>query len=114
MSGKKVLMLVGDFVEDYEVMVPYQILTYVIFRFFAGTSRLIMGALMCSCVGHKVDVVCPKRKAGEKVKTAVHDFEGDQTYTYVSPLQHARHSEMDCFPTLSTVETGRSPDTSSL
>ncbi|ELR19528.1 peptidase C56, PfpI, putative [Acanthamoeba castellanii str. Neff] len=60
MSGKKLLMLVGDFVEDYEAMVPYQLLT---------------------CVGHTVDVACPKRKAGEKVKTAVHDFEGDQTYT---------------------------------
>jgi len=38
----------------------------------------------CRCVGHTVDVACPKRKAGEKVKTAVHDFEGDQTYTYAT------------------------------
>jgi len=60
MGTKKILMLVGDFVEDYEVMVPFQILTM---------------------VGHTVDSVCPDKKAGETVRTAVHDFEGDQTYT---------------------------------
>jgi protease I len=60
MSVKKILMLVGDFVEDYEVMVPFQML------------------LM---VGHTVHAVCPGKKAGEKVRTAVHDFEGDQTYS---------------------------------
>jgi deglycase len=60
MAAKKILMLVGDFVEDYEVMVPFQ--------------ALLM-------VGHTVHAVCPNKKAGEKVKTAVHDFEGDQTYT---------------------------------
>jgi protease I len=58
--GKKILMLVGDFVEDYEVMVPFQAL---------------------QMVGHEVHAVCPNKKAGEMVKTAVHDFEGDQTYT---------------------------------
>lgn len=58
--SKKILMLVGDFVEDYEVMVPYQAL---------------------QIAGHQVDAVCPEKKAGEKVRTAVHDFEGDQTYT---------------------------------
>ncbi len=57
---KKILMLVGDFVEDYEVMVPYQAL---------------------QIAGHRVDAVCPEKKSGEKVRTAVHDFEGDQTYT---------------------------------
>ncbi|CAN5431529.1 DJ-1/PfpI family protein [soil metagenome] len=56
----KILQLVGDFVEDYEAMVPYQML------------------LM---VGHSVDTVCPGKKSGDKVKTAIHDFEGDQTYT---------------------------------
>jgi len=56
----KILQLVGDFVEDYEAMVPYQML------------------LM---VGHEIDTVCPGKKSGEKVKTAIHDFEGDQTYT---------------------------------
>lgn len=60
MAAKRILMLVGDFVEDYEVMVPFQML------------------LM---VGHDVHAVCPGKKAGDKVKTAVHDFEGDQTYT---------------------------------
>jgi len=60
MSGKQVLMLVGDFVEDYEAMVPYQML------------------LM---VGHQVATVCPGKSAGESVRTAIHDFEGDQTYS---------------------------------
>jgi protease I len=53
-------MLVGDFVEDYECMVPFQAL---------------------QMVGHTVHAVCPDKKAGETVRTAVHDFEGDQTYT---------------------------------
>ncbi|MGD2125276.1 MAG: DJ-1/PfpI family protein [Desulfobacteraceae bacterium] len=60
MSAKKILMLVGDFVEDYEVMVPFQAL---------------------HMVGHTVHAVCPGKKAGEQVRTAVHDFEGDQTYS---------------------------------
>ena len=60
MSAKKILMIVGDFVEDYEAMVPFQILTM---------------------VGHTVHTVCPGKKAGESVRTAVHDFEGDQTYS---------------------------------
>ncbi|KAB2888782.1 MAG: DJ-1/PfpI family protein [Desulfobulbaceae bacterium] len=60
MAKKKILMLVGDFVEDYEAMVPLQML------------------LM---VGHTVDTVCPGKKAGQSVKTAIHDFEGDQTYS---------------------------------
>ena len=58
--GKKLLMLVGDFGEDYEIMVPFQAL---------------------QMVGHEVHAVCPDREAGETVKTAIHDFEGDQTYT---------------------------------
>ena len=60
MAGKKILMLVGDYVEDYEVMVPFQAL---------------------QMVGHMVDAVCPGKKAGETVRTAIHDFEGDQTYS---------------------------------
>jgi protease I len=60
MAAKKILMLVGDFVEDYEVMVPFQ--------------ALLM-------VGHEVHAVCPGKKAGDIVRTAVHDFEGDQTYS---------------------------------
>lgn len=60
MTGKKILMIVGDFVEDYEVMVPFQCLL---------------------AVGHHVDAVCPDKNAGDSVATAIHDFEGDQTYT---------------------------------
>jgi protease I len=60
MAAKKILMLVGDFVEDYEVMVPFQ--------------ALLM-------VGHTVHAVCPGKAAGERVRTAIHDFEGDQTYS---------------------------------
>jgi len=58
--AKNILMLVGDFVEDYEVMVPFQ--------------ALLM-------VGHTVHTVCPNKRAGETIRTAVHDFEGDQTYS---------------------------------
>lgn len=60
MAGKRILMLVGDYVEDYEVMVPFQAL---------------------QMVGHAVEAVCPGKKAGETVRTAIHDFEGDQTYS---------------------------------
>ena len=60
MAAKKILMIVGDFVEDYEVMVPFQAL---------------------QAVGHTVHAVCPEKRAGESVRTAVHDFEGDQTYS---------------------------------
>jgi protease I len=60
MSKKSILMLVGDYVEDYEVMVPFQ--------------ALLM-------VGHTVHAVCPGKKSGEVVRTAIHDFEGDQTYS---------------------------------
>jgi protease I len=60
MAVKKILMLVGDYVEDYEAMVPYQMLVM---------------------VGHQVDTVCPGKRAGDTVRTAVHDFEGDQTYS---------------------------------
>ena len=58
--SKKILMLVGDYVEDYEVMVPFQALTM---------------------LGYQVDAVCPDKKAGEFVRTSIHDFEGDQTYS---------------------------------
>lgn len=60
MGTKKILMLVGDYVEDYEVMVPFQAL---------------------QMVGHQVHAVCPGKKAGEYIRTAIHDFEGDQTYS---------------------------------
>jgi len=57
--SQQILMIVGDFGEDYELMVPYQTL---------------------EAVGHDVDTVCPDMEAGETVKTAIHDFRGDQTY----------------------------------
>ncbi len=60
MGAKSILMIVGDYVEDYEVMVPFQAL---------------------QMVGHTVHVVCPDKKEGEQVRTAIHDFEGDQTYS---------------------------------
>jgi protease I len=58
--SKKIMMLVGDYAEDYETMVPFQAL---------------------QMVGHTVDAVCPGKQAGEKIRTAIHDFEGDQTYS---------------------------------
>jgi len=58
--ARKILMLVGDYAEDYEVMVPFQTLL---------------------AVGHTVHAVCPGKKKGEKIRTAIHDFEGDQTYS---------------------------------
>jgi len=60
MGKKKILLLAGDYVEDYEIMVPFQ--------------ALLM-------VGHSVHAVCPGKKSGEQVRTAIHDFEGDQTYS---------------------------------
>lgn len=60
MSKKTILMLVGDYVEDYEAMVPFQVM---------------------QMIGHTVHAVCPDKKAGDTVRTAIHDFEGDQTYS---------------------------------
>ena len=60
MSAKRLLMIVGDYGEDYEIMVPFQ--------------ALLM-------VGHSVDAVCPDKRKGQTIKTAIHDFEGDQTYS---------------------------------
>ncbi|MDM7323671.1 MAG: DJ-1/PfpI family protein [Thermus sp.] len=58
--ARRILFLVGDFVEDYEVMVPFQAL---------------------KMLGFEVHAVCPGKRSGQKVRTAVHDFEGDQTYS---------------------------------
>jgi protease I len=60
MTGKRILMIVGDFGEDYETMVPFQALL---------------------AVGHAVHAVCPDKKAGDSVATSIHDFEGQQTYS---------------------------------
>src|SRR3990170_2576696 len=86
-------MLVGDYVEDYEVMVPFQML------------------LM---VGHTVHAVCPGRKAGQKVRTAVHDFEGDQTYSEKpghnfllnATFDEIRHQDYDAL----VIPGGRAPE----
>lgn len=91
--AKKILMLVGDFVEDYEVMVPFQAL---------------------AAVGHTVHAVCPGKAAGEVVRTAVHDFEGDQTYsekrghnfTLNATFADVRESDYDAL----VVPGGRSPE----
>ena len=58
--AKRILIVTGDFAEDYELMVPFQTLL---------------------TLGFRVDVVCPDKSAGESIRTAIHDFEGDQTYT---------------------------------
>src|SRR3954447_17487438 len=60
MAAKQILFLVGDFAEDYEVMVPFQAL---------------------SMLGYVVHAVCPEKKAGDTIRTAIHDFEGHQTYS---------------------------------
>ena len=60
MPAKRILLLAGDYVEDYEIMVPFQ--------------ALLM-------VGHTVHAVCPNKKSGDHLRTAIHDFEGDQTYS---------------------------------
>lgn len=71
---KKILMLAGDFAEDYEVMVPYQAL---------------------SVCGFAVDVVCPDKKAGETIKTAIHDFLGDQTYVEMPGHRFALNKDFE-------------------
>lgn len=60
MPAKKILVLVGDYVEDYEIMIPFQAL---------------------QMVGYTVHAVCPDKKAGQTIRTSIHDFEGDQTYS---------------------------------
>lgn len=74
MAAKKILVLAGDYVEDYELMVPFQ---------------------MLEMVGHKVDVVCPGKKAGDVVRTAIHDFEGDQTYSEKRGHNFALNADFD-------------------
>src|SRR5512133_98199 len=93
MSVKKILMIVGDYVEDYEVMVPFQ--------------ALLM-------VGHTVHAVCPGKRSGEQVRTAVHDFDGAQTYSEKPGhnfILNATFSEVDAtqYDGL-VVPGGRSPE----
>lgn len=93
MAVKKILMLVGDFVEDYEVMVPFQML------------------LM---VGHEVHAVCPGKKAGDSVATAIHDFEGHQTYTEKSGHRFTLNHDFDAVSADSydalVIPGGRAPE----
>jgi deglycase len=74
MAAKKILMVTGDFTEDYETMVPFQAL---------------------SMIGHTVHAVCPGKKAGQSVRTAVHDFEGDQTYSEKPGHNFTLNAEFD-------------------
>jgi protease I len=92
-AAKRILMLVGDFVEDYEVMVPFQAL---------------------QMVGHAVAAVCPGKSSGEKVQTAVHDFEGAQTYSEKpghnfalnATFEEVREAEFDAL----VIPGGRAPE----
>lgn len=77
MAEKRILMLVGDFVEDYEVMVPFQ--------------ALLMA-------GHTVHAVCPGKQAGDQVRTAIHDFEGDQTYSEKPGHNFTLNATFDSLP----------------
>ena len=74
MSAKKILMITGDFTEDYETMVPFQAL---------------------QAVGHSVHALCPDKKEGDTVATAIHDFEGDQTYTEKPGHRFALNADFD-------------------
>ncbi|TWI67689.1 protease I [Pseudoduganella lurida] len=74
MAAKTILFLTGDFAEDYETMVPFQAL---------------------QAVGHTVHAVCPGKAAGDRIKTAIHDFEGDQTYTEKPGHQFALNAAFD-------------------
>ncbi len=76
--AKKILLLCGDFTEDYETMVPFQAL---------------------SLLGYQVDAVCPDKKAGETVKTAIHDFLGDQTYSEKPGHNFALTADFDAVKT---------------
>ena len=91
--AKKILMLVGDFTEDYETMVPFQAL---------------------SMLGYQVDAVCPDKKAGVVVRTAVHDFLGDQTYTEKPGHNFAITADFDAVDTADYVGLfitgGRAPE----
>ncbi len=75
MSQSRILILAGDYVEDYEIMVPFQTLL---------------------TLGYDVDVVCPEKKAGDQVRTAVHDFEGDQTYSEKPGHNFTLNADFDC------------------
>ena len=89
----KILMLCGDFTEDYETMVPFQAL---------------------SMLGYQVDAVCPDKKAGDTVATAVHDFLGEQTYTELRGHNFALTADFDAVDTADYaglfITGGRAPE----
>ena len=90
---KKILMLCGDYTEDYETMVPFQAL---------------------SMLGYQVDAVCPDKKSGDVVRTAVHDFVGDQTYTELRGHNFALTADFDAVDTADYaglfITGGRAPE----
>ncbi|MFI3175319.1 MAG: DJ-1/PfpI family protein [Bacillota bacterium] len=91
--SKKVLMLAGDFTEDYETMVPFQAM---------------------QAIGYEVHAVCPDKKAGDIIRTAIHDFEGDQTYTEKPGHNFALNADFDAVKTSDYaglfITGGRSPE----
>jgi protease I len=93
MAAKRILFLIGDFVEDYEIMVPYQML------------------LM---IGHHCDTACPNKKAGEFVATAIHDFEGHQTYSEKPGHRFVLNADFDAIDPLTydalVLPGGRAPE----
>ncbi|TCT37128.1 DJ-1/PfpI family protein [Martelella mediterranea] len=93
MAAKKILMITGDFTEDYETMVPFQTLL---------------------AVGHSVDAVCPDKKAGDSVPTAIHDFLGDQTYSEKPGHRFALTADFDAIDVTSydalVIPGGRAPE----
>ncbi|MBO8435125.1 MAG: DJ-1/PfpI family protein [Tyzzerella sp.] len=91
--SKKILMLTGDFTEDYETMVPFQAL---------------------EMLGYKVDAVCPDKKSGDIIRTAIHDFEGEQTYSEKRGHNFTLTADFDAVNTADYVGLfitgGRSPE----
>jgi protease I len=91
--AKRILMIVGDFGEDYETMVPFQALL---------------------AVGHTVHAVCPNKRAGESVATAIHDFEGQQTYSEKRGHNFTLNADFDAVNAASydalVIPGGRAPE----
>ncbi len=91
--SKQILMLVGDYAEDYETMVPFQFLT---------------------ALGYTVHAVCPDKKAGDSVATAIHDFEGEQTYSEKRGHNFALNYDFDAVNTADyiglVIPGGRAPE----
>ena len=91
--SKKILLLCGDYTEDYETMVPFQAL---------------------SMLGYQVDAVCPGKKAGDTVATAIHDFLGKQTYTELTGHNFALTADFDAVNTADYaglfITGGRAPE----